>query len=521
MLSLIFSSSSPSRMNWVGALNTHRTLANVHTDILGDWYRDPWGWPELKFVVEKAPELLVGRLNEVGSRRVLTLDVPKENFVIRPAVVLDPLDRLCYQALVDTLSKSLIRNLKGWAYGWRLPRTEPDVGVYASNSSEWKHYRQRLRFLAGYGDFALTTDIVSFFASVPIAKLMEDARATAGNGAIVARLENYLFGLQSVPGRSGLPQRCWASSVLAHFYLSPVDDLLHAQAPESHLFSHPSPAVVRWMDDIHVFADNSLSLRLIQLELQDLLNRRGLRLNAGKTDVLHGDGLIKEVLEIEHSAVDTALAQPNGDPGPLAEMVQVLLTQPEVASRTSLRFATTRIREHKAFHLVAGFIDAALRIPHAADHLARLFRDSGDWKNLQQWYIEQVRDFGKSLAWTTYHLGTMFPSGEHPGNDFVKFWADQLSKGDLPPLHVPLAAQRLAAWNADVARSAIQSAVRQPAYDNPFAIRALALAARAAGIPPAETRQWLHQFFETEVTLRYLEGNKMRAPHPTADFAGA
>jgi Reverse transcriptase (RNA-dependent DNA polymerase) len=507
-------------MNWLGVLDIHRALANVHTDILGDWYRDPWGWPELRFVAQKAPELLVGRLNEAGAKRVLSLEVPKENFVIRPAVVLDPLDRLCYQALVDTLGKSLIGDLRGWAYGWRLPRKDPNAGVYASNSSEWEHYRQRLRFLALNGSFALTTDIVSFFASVPIHKLMEDARATAGSGAIVGRLENYLLGLQSVPARSGLPQRCWASSVLAHFFLSPIDDLLHARAPESHLFPQPSPAVVRWMDDIWVFADKSITLRLLQLELQDLLSRRGLRMNAGKTDVLHGDGLIHQVMELEHSAVDTALARPNSDPGPLNEMVQALLMEPEVASRTSLRFAATRIRKYRAFHLVAGFLDSALRIPHAADHLARLFRDSGDWKSLQQWYIGIVREFGKSLTWSTYHLGTMFPSREHPGDEFVRFWAEQLSQGDLPPLHLPLAAQRLAAWNANVARSAIQSAVRQPAYDHPFAIRALAIAGRAAGIPAAEARQWLRQFLETEVTLRYLDGNRMRAPRPTADFAG-
>jgi hypothetical protein len=104
-------------MDWLAALDIKKTIINVHTDMVGDWYRDPWGWPELRFIVENDLEVLVGRLNEGGSRRVLPLDVPKENFMIRPAVVLDPLDRLCYQALVDVLSKTLIRNLKGWVYG--------------------------------------------------------------------------------------------------------------------------------------------------------------------------------------------------------------------------------------------------------------------------------------------------------------------------------------------------------------------------------------------------------------------
>ncbi len=508
-------------MNWLDAINVQRTLRNVETDILGDWYRDPWGWPELRYVADAATQLIVGRLNETGAHRVLTLDVPKENFVIRPAVILDPLDRFCYQALVDTLSKTLIGSVPSWAYGWRLPRKDSKQGEYASNSREWEFYRQRLNLLAVSEGQALTTDIVSFFASIPVGTLAGDLRATAGDGAVVSRIESFLEDLQSVPNRSGLPQRCWASSVLAHFYLAPIDDYIQAYAPRLKFFKKKSsPAAARWMDDLWIGGDDGMTLRMIQLELQDILNRRGLRLNAGKTELLHGERLLRQVHEIEHSAVDSALAKPSKDEGPLNEMVDSLLAEPDVASRTSLRFATTRIRKHQTFNLANGFVDAAMRLPHGADHLARLFRDSGQWRQLQQWYIDQVNQYGRNLTWTTYHLGTMFPSNETPGNLLIKFWADALANGSLPPLHVPLVAQRLASWEPITARNAIRAASRQAAYEHPFVIRALALAGRAANIPAAETGQLLHQFVENEVTLQYLNARKMRAPQPTNDFAG-
>ncbi len=416
-------------MDWLQAVDAPKALSNVHADILGDWYRDPWSWPELTWVVQDAPELLSARLNERGARRAVPIDVPKENFVTRPAVLLDPLDRLSYQALVDRISARLIGKLRGWAYGWRLSRTEPAPGNYVRNSSEWTLYRERLRYLAAKSRHGLATDIVSFFASIDIARLIDDVRGATGDNDLVRRLEDFLQSLQAIPGRTGLPQRCWASSVLAHFCFAPIDEFLDGRLPDSGLFSSPSPSVVRWMDDIWVFGQDSMMLRLLQMDLQELLRRRGLNMNTGKTEVLEGQELLERAREIEHSAVDGALEGDAPDLGPLQQLVDKLLARPEVASRTSLRFATTRIRSHEAYELVPAFVEAALRLPHAADHLARMLRDSEIWRELGEWYVENSRRYNHSLTWTMYHLGTMFPSDEKPSDALVQYWIEDLVKG--------------------------------------------------------------------------------------------
>lgn len=49
------------------------------------------------------PETFTKRLNSEGVRRCSPIDVPMENFAVRPAIVLDPIDRVIYQALVDRL----------------------------------------------------------------------------------------------------------------------------------------------------------------------------------------------------------------------------------------------------------------------------------------------------------------------------------------------------------------------------------------------------------------------------------
>ena len=72
-------------------------------------------------------------------------DVPKENWGSRPAVVLDLMDRLVYQALVDRVSVRLIGGLDPNVYGWRLPALNLKIGVYSHNKRQW----EVSRFFAG------------------------------------------------------------------------------------------------------------------------------------------------------------------------------------------------------------------------------------------------------------------------------------------------------------------------------------------------------------------------------------
>src|SRR5690348_16596178 len=108
--------------DWTESLDPHQAMTNIRFDITGDWYRDPWGWPEYDFLFSNHLDWMMRRARATGIRSTTKIDVPKENFGIRPAIVMEPLDRLLYQSLVDAVSTDLIGNLPGWVYGWRLPR---------------------------------------------------------------------------------------------------------------------------------------------------------------------------------------------------------------------------------------------------------------------------------------------------------------------------------------------------------------------------------------------------------------
>lgn len=189
---------------WLEVLDVGLALKNCHDDLIGEWYRDPWSWPELAWVVKRRPDLLVSRLNSTGTRMASTIDVAKENFGMRPALIVDPLDRLAYQALTDRLSLPLIRHLPSWVYIARLSRRTPTAGGYVS-AREWDFYRARLKGLAARYRFLLTTDVVSFFASISIDRLSERIQQRAPSGRVTERLLSMLAGWDAIPNRSGLP----------------------------------------------------------------------------------------------------------------------------------------------------------------------------------------------------------------------------------------------------------------------------------------------------------------------------
>ena len=449
---------------------------------------------------------------------MVALDVPKEGFVTRPAVLLDVVDRIAYQALVDSLTVALIGELQPFVYGWRLWVGNPEKGRYAHQPDQWERFRHRLQRLADEFDFGLATDIVSFFRSVPIGHLEDEVEQAIRRNAVTDRLFDFLHSAQRVQSRGGLPQRCLASSVLAQFYLRPVDDLFAAYADGKAGRSDASVAVCRWMDDVWLFSNDRQILRRIQLKFQQVLSDLGLHLNTSKTQLYEGDDLGRVVNEYEHSAADQGLSVAPIDVTPLEELIDAILRDPESAPRTNVRFVTNRMRTHRLFDHVDRFVDSAPRMPHGADHLARLFRDSEAWRDLGSWFVDLATTIEADLPWTTYQLATMFPSDQAHSQALLDHFANGLVNGTLPIVMMPVGAQRLAAWNSNAAREVIQEAARSGSYENPFALRALAFAGLAVGITRRTVRDLLCDFSETKVSLAYLDARSFRPIRVVKDF---
>ena len=508
-------------VNWLDALDFNQALVNVQRDVLGDWYRDPWDWRELSWLVPRhVSDYALPRLNSAGVKRSARLDVAKENFAIRPAVVLDPLDRLVYQALVDSLSVRLIGSLPPWSYGWRLPRKTPKRGVYSGNDEEWESFRSHLTRLAIYDRAALATDVVSFFSSIPEDALTEQIIALGANEP-AQRLAEMVSAWYLTTGR-GLPQRSAASAALAHMYLGPLDDILlrFNTIPPGGRSLIPEGRALRWMDDIWLFGRSMSSLREAQVAIQAGMRELGLEMNFGKTQVIYGEEMVNAVFKIEHSAVDAALNADDPDVAPLNELIDEVLEAPELAERTSIRFMATRMRETEYYDRIDDLAGVVERMPHAADHLARLFRASGQWIAMQDWYAGYARRWRDRLPWTVGQLGTMFPSGSPVSAVVADLFSEVVETANAPLPLLSVASQRLSAWRPADARVLLREAANKESH--PIARRTLALSAVHAGEVRNVIRQMLQQDEENALVLAMLEDTKFsaRAVPVSADFAG-
>jgi len=507
---------------WLPSIQLPLVLRTCHRDFLGDWYRDPWGWPEMEWVANQKRSILEARLSARGAGFSCLIDVPKENFAIRPAAILDPVDRLAYQTLVGRASKALIGKLDPNVFGWRLPRKRATTGRYASNKLENRRYRSHLTDLASGYQVALKTDIVSYFASIPIDRLCDEVTVRLGRAGLsreADRLVSFLQSWDKVPGRGGLPQRCQASSVLANMYLTKVDDILARISDRVIKPGVGTQSFARWMDDIWIFGDDAGELRMVQVEIQRALESMGLHLNVAKTTLFEGNDVEEQVQKVEHSAIDGALLGTPARTGPLNALINRVIQEKETANRTTVRFMAERMKTYGKLRKLNAIVDVAPRIPHAADHLGRLFRDSKRAVRLQDWFLDYQQSPWAKIEWPKAQFATMFPSENRRITTALKdYFADSLADSAISLPMIALTAQRLAAWNPALALSAIENAVER--VDGPLERRVLALAGLNSGASVPKVREWLSDFPENAVTLNMLEDMSFNSLPYEVDFAG-
>lgn len=253
------------------------------------------------------------------------------------------------------------------------------------------------------------------------------------------------------------------------------------------------------------------------MDLDRIARSLGLYLNSSKTDVLEGEDVATQALEVEHSAVDDAIEN-RSDYRPLEELVDRLLVIPERASRTSIAFAAKRMRDNDHFSRAQELLVAAPRMPHVADKAQRLFKRVFRSETLQDWYLNQyVNSNWARYQWAVAHYGRMFPSHTKPGKALREFFAAAVRDANTNLPLLATASQRLAAWDEKEARSAFRDGLARTS--NPHARRVLVMASLGVGESRIFATQWLGADTENNLTLRMLEDQGFSGPKVQKDFS--
>jgi hypothetical protein len=417
-------------------LNYLQAAKNVRGDIHGDWYQDPWGWPEIEWLGSEAATSVAARLEGDKHSWTLALDVPKKNGGVRPGLLLNPLDRIAFQALVDELSLEAAGHLPEWVHGWRLARIRPEKGHYEPNREEWDLFSRRVNSLCKTFAYTAHLDIQSFFATVDTSQTLAVLGRRYRNAAVIDRLETFFNAWHACPNGAGLPQRSLASSIIAHTVLRPLDAYLDRLTDRGHSKAF---AASRWMDDIWIHGDNEDELRSCVSELENLLSSLKLSLNAEKSLVFASAEADKLVQLVDVSAADS---EDETD----TTVDEVLINAEDVPPFWTRR-KLFRLLKRPNPNIHTQFDPERFHeFTYLASTLAPLFRTTGDWKRFSNVYLKLANRCVSQENLTVVIWAAMFPSSPEHGIEPVRDYFIHNMFSEPLRLLTPLAAQRLTDW---------------------------------------------------------------------------
>lgn len=493
----------------------------------GDWYRDPWGWPELAvpFVetLDAAEALRVTRRDN-GEYHLSVqpsfhlIEIPKSRLGVRPAVVQDPISRLAYLSAASGGLSDLHRELPDWVYGWRIRGTE-----LASGADEWSEYVKTLPSPEAPG-FGLLTDITSFFASVRPDRLAAVVYGRLGRVTPAHVIMDVARAHDSLSTRSGLPQRSFASAAVVHSFLQPVDDALAASVGDG------VTNVRRWMDDISAEGDEE-ALYALLMNLQERVRQLGLELNSAKTSLASASETaaslrLEDLREIEVPLTFLGGDMYGGAPtdfeldlNTLHSLEEAVLSSAGNIPRTVVRAVLVSLTKTEEFSRHAEWRSRCRFFPHAAEAVGRYLRaaaenDIVNWSDLGEWFHDfQASAWGRS-DWVSSQFALAFPAESMPAatRSVLLQWLQR--SGNVQ--QVAIAVQRIGSTDPVVARNMIRARVDRTT--DPLLLRLFALGLQLAGDSEADVEAVLRRDPRNALLLRRLESIGWKAPAVARDF---
>jgi hypothetical protein len=208
-----------------------------------------------------------------GVRQML---VPKDEYLFRNAMQLDPIDNIIFAAIIKEVGKKIEnRRLDTTAvFSYRFSPTKD--GQFYGEKNLWEEFWRNSIQKAQQFEYVAVTDISDFYNQI--------YHHTIENQLIASGIEKYyrtaLLNLlkETTQGISrGIPIGPFASHMLAELDLIPIDEVLKLRGYE----------FCRYVDDIHIFCKSREDAQIAIYELADGLNDQKLILNKQKTEILN------------------------------------------------------------------------------------------------------------------------------------------------------------------------------------------------------------------------------------------
>ena len=324
---------------------------------------DVLGWEDHKLRWERWKADIEESLNNgtYQPHAPLIVERPKDNFAVRPMALLHPIDRVVYEAVVDSMTRQIDKVLPKEVRSSRL--RDPDKLETERQVRAWLTFQERGRDLYKTQSFEylLSTDVVSYFEYIDIGILASDLKSLPEvKHDVVDLLSLILNGFQRSSHVWGLPQGIRASSILGNLYMLPLDRALERE---------PDVEYLRYQDDIKVFSDASYKLRRALQRMNRALRGRHLNLSVHKTKMVEGPAILDEFEDLRKDAIQYGLRiSTPGVKDDLRRLFDDAVAQSPPATR-DIRFAIYRLAQLEDPHAVPWILEHLSEIPYLAEQL--------------------------------------------------------------------------------------------------------------------------------------------------------
>ena len=272
----------------IGLLDLSRARRRIQTDVVSDFILAPHYSAIYEYAGADIEELTLEQLKsgKFSPSLPFTIDVPKSTGSTRPGSILQPVDRMVYQAMVDAIApQAELASDPTRSFAYRLLDPDPEDRMFWPSYETWGNFQSALTDYseADRGTFVLKADIASYFECINQHTLVNLLASSGCEQGIIRLLEDVLAAWSQRQSR-GILQGLFPSDFLGTLFLCTVDAN----------FAIRDLATARYVDDLYLFCDSRRSAQKELIELCRHLREVGLFVNEYKTRILNVSSLKRE-----------------------------------------------------------------------------------------------------------------------------------------------------------------------------------------------------------------------------------
>ena len=221
----------------------------------------------------------------------ITIDIPKKSGLTRPGSILSPLDRVVYQAIIDSIAQIAESQLsRSSVFSNVLLNPDLSFQMFEQSSISWNQFSSKVRLYCRNSKWAyvIKADISNFFERLHQHPLINLLHSAGCSPRAVNFLERLLLSWMEKKSY-GILQGMFPSDFLGNFYLCGFD---------SYLADHSVP-YARFVDDLYLFYPSLEAARMGLVDICRALRSEGLHLNERKTGIFSTGKLLQEETELD------------------------------------------------------------------------------------------------------------------------------------------------------------------------------------------------------------------------------